>query len=113
MAIPIPESLKYDTNGLIPVVVQDFASGDVLMVAFANAEAGRLPGETPRRGQIRRLAGEARDTPAVIGEKREAGFEFVVRVDAVGQPAGLPGRRRRPRFWGGGGNVFPMFTAAH
>ena len=46
MAIPIPESLKYDTNGLIPVVVQDFASGDVLMVAFANAEAARLTGET-------------------------------------------------------------------
>jgi phosphoribosyl-ATP pyrophosphohydrolase/phosphoribosyl-AMP cyclohydrolase len=46
MAIPIPESLKYDTNGLIPVVVQDFASGDVLMVAFANVEAVSLTAET-------------------------------------------------------------------
>jgi phosphoribosyl-ATP pyrophosphohydrolase/phosphoribosyl-AMP cyclohydrolase len=29
----------YDPAGLIPVVVQDSASGDVLMVAYANAEA--------------------------------------------------------------------------
>lgn len=35
----IPEGLVYDSAGLIPVVVQDRASGDVLMVAYANAEA--------------------------------------------------------------------------
>jgi phosphoribosyl-ATP pyrophosphohydrolase/phosphoribosyl-AMP cyclohydrolase len=46
MSIPMPENLKYDANGLIPTVVQDFASGDILMVAFANAEAVRLTGET-------------------------------------------------------------------
>jgi phosphoribosyl-ATP pyrophosphohydrolase/phosphoribosyl-AMP cyclohydrolase len=46
MSIPIPENLKYDANGLIPTVVQDHASGDILMVAFANAEAVRLTGET-------------------------------------------------------------------
>lgn len=46
MSIPIPDNLKYDTNGLIPTVVQDRASGDILMVAFANAEAVRLTGET-------------------------------------------------------------------
>ncbi len=33
------ESLAYDASGLVPVVVQDRASGDVLMVAWANAEA--------------------------------------------------------------------------
>jgi phosphoribosyl-AMP cyclohydrolase / phosphoribosyl-ATP pyrophosphohydrolase len=46
MSIPIPENLKYDANDLIPTVVQDHASGDILMVAFANAEAVRLTGET-------------------------------------------------------------------
>jgi phosphoribosyl-AMP cyclohydrolase / phosphoribosyl-ATP pyrophosphohydrolase len=46
MSIPIPENLKYDASGLIPTVVQDRASGDILMVAFANAEAVRLTGET-------------------------------------------------------------------
>lgn len=34
-----PASLKYDVNGLIPVVAQDHVSGEVLMVAWMNAEA--------------------------------------------------------------------------
>jgi len=33
------EKLVYDAAGLLPVVVQDRASGDVLMLAWANAEA--------------------------------------------------------------------------
>lgn len=33
------DSLKFDKNGLIPVIVQDFANGEVLMMAFANREA--------------------------------------------------------------------------
>lgn len=32
-----PESLKYDANGLIPVIAQDHDSGDVLMMAWMNA----------------------------------------------------------------------------
>lgn len=32
-------SLKYDDNGLITAVVQDYANGDVLMVAYMNREA--------------------------------------------------------------------------
>jgi len=31
--------LKYDEKGLIPAVVQDDASGDVLMVAYMNSES--------------------------------------------------------------------------
>jgi phosphoribosyl-ATP pyrophosphohydrolase/phosphoribosyl-AMP cyclohydrolase len=31
--------VRYDHNGLVPCVVQDVASGEVLMVAYANAEA--------------------------------------------------------------------------
>jgi phosphoribosyl-ATP pyrophosphohydrolase/phosphoribosyl-AMP cyclohydrolase len=42
----MPESVVFDANGLVPVVVQDRASGDVLMVAYANAEALRLTRET-------------------------------------------------------------------
>jgi phosphoribosyl-AMP cyclohydrolase / phosphoribosyl-ATP pyrophosphohydrolase len=37
--VTIPGELRFDEAGLIPVVVQDRASGDVLMVAYANAEA--------------------------------------------------------------------------
>ena len=34
-----PQSLRFDANGLIPVIAQDHASGQVLMVAWMNAEA--------------------------------------------------------------------------
>jgi phosphoribosyl-AMP cyclohydrolase len=34
--------LKYDMQGLIPAVAQDAESGEVLMVAWMNAEALRL-----------------------------------------------------------------------
>lgn len=34
-----PASLKYDGNGLIPVIAQDHATLDVLMFAWMNAEA--------------------------------------------------------------------------
>ena len=33
------ESLKFYSNGLIPAVVQDFATKEVLMVAWMNAES--------------------------------------------------------------------------
>jgi len=46
MAIQIPAGLVFDPNGLLPVVVQDRASGDVLMVAWANEEALRRTAET-------------------------------------------------------------------
>lgn len=32
-----PDTLKYDPNGLIPVIAQDHASGEVLMMAWMNA----------------------------------------------------------------------------
>lgn len=32
-------SLKYDANGLIPAIAQDHVSGEVLMMAWMNAEA--------------------------------------------------------------------------
>lgn len=33
------DTLKYDANGLVPVVIQDAHSGQVLMVAYMNREA--------------------------------------------------------------------------
>ncbi len=46
MSVAVPSSLKYDAAGLIPVVVQERASGDVLMVAFANEQAMARTAET-------------------------------------------------------------------
>ena len=34
-----PQSLCYDDKGLVPVIAQDHASGEVLMMAWMNAEA--------------------------------------------------------------------------
>ena len=34
-----PATLKYDAQGLIPVIAQDHATGEVLMLAWMNAEA--------------------------------------------------------------------------
>jgi phosphoribosyl-ATP pyrophosphohydrolase/phosphoribosyl-AMP cyclohydrolase len=48
MSLALPEGIVFDANGLVPVVVQDRASGDVLMVAYANAEALARTAETGR-----------------------------------------------------------------
>lgn len=39
MSLLVPEGIAFGPDGLVPVVVQERASGDVLMLAFANAEA--------------------------------------------------------------------------
>ena len=46
MRVAIPDGLAFDAAGLIPVVAQDRASGDVLMVAYADAEALAKTAET-------------------------------------------------------------------
>lgn len=46
MSVALPGELKLDAQGLVPVIAQDRASGDVLMVAWANQEALRLTAET-------------------------------------------------------------------
>jgi phosphoribosyl-AMP cyclohydrolase len=39
--VTTPEQLKFDDRGLVPVVVQDVHTKDVLMLAYADAEAIR------------------------------------------------------------------------
>ena len=46
MTLSVPAGVQFDASGLVPVVVQDRASGDVLMVAWANAEALDLTART-------------------------------------------------------------------
>jgi len=36
------ENIKYDANGLVPAIVQDAATHEVLMLAYMNAESLRL-----------------------------------------------------------------------
>ena len=35
----IPNNIKYDEKGLIPAVIQDWKTGEVLMVAYMNADS--------------------------------------------------------------------------
>lgn len=42
MSETLPEQIRFDADGLIPAVVQDVVTGDVLMLASLNAEALRL-----------------------------------------------------------------------
>ena len=46
MAARLPDGLVFDAKGLLPVIAQDRASGDVLMVAWADAEALAKTAET-------------------------------------------------------------------
>lgn len=43
-----PTTLRYDERGLIPAIAQDHASGEVLMLAWMNAEAVARTIETGR-----------------------------------------------------------------
>ncbi len=36
---PLLENLKFDSNGLIPAIIQDHANGQVLMMAWMNKES--------------------------------------------------------------------------
>ncbi|MGB4811653.1 MAG: phosphoribosyl-AMP cyclohydrolase [Methylophilaceae bacterium] len=42
------EAIKWDANGLVPVIAQDFVSGKVLMFAWMNKEALQLTNETKK-----------------------------------------------------------------
>jgi phosphoribosyl-ATP pyrophosphohydrolase/phosphoribosyl-AMP cyclohydrolase len=46
MSVVMPTDLKTNEAGLVPVIVQERASGDVLMVAWSNAEALAATAET-------------------------------------------------------------------
>ena len=84
--------LNYDNRGLIPAVVQEAASGEVLMVAWMNAEALRLSRQSGQahfwsrsRGQIWRK-GETSGSALHIREIRlDCDADTVLlRVDPAG-----------------------------
>jgi len=52
------DQVKFDDRGLVPVIAQDARSGEVLMLAWANAEALRLTLETGRAHYWSRSRGE-------------------------------------------------------
>ncbi len=85
-------NINYDNRGLIPIVVQEAASGEVLMVAWMNAEALSLSRKSGQahfwsrsRGQIWRK-GETSGNTLRIREIRVDCDEdtLLLRVDPTG-----------------------------
>ena len=54
MELKNPANLRYDADGLIPAIAQDAENGQVLMLAYMNAEAVTRTLETGARA----VAGE-------------------------------------------------------
>lgn len=89
------EQLKYDQNGLICGVFQDFQSGEVLTVAWLNREAVQLMWETKRGTVYRRskqkvmMKGEVSGNVQIVHEilvdcDRDS---LVVKVEQIGGAA--------------------------
>lgn len=92
MSLTVPEGVAFDPGGLVTVVVQDHASGDVLMVAYANAEALARTAETglahfwSRRRQTLWRKGETSGHELRVRELRADcdGDALLMVVDPVG-----------------------------
>lgn len=86
------EELRFDERGLIPAVVQDAESGDVLMVAWMNEEAVRRTLSEGRTWFWSRSRGELwrkGDTSGHVQHVREVRYDcdadtLLVRVEQVG-----------------------------
>ena len=52
------DNIKWDDKGLIPVIAQEFSSGDVLMFAWMNREALQKTGELMRAVYFSRSRGK-------------------------------------------------------
>jgi len=92
--------LTYDSQGLIPAVVQDAASGEVLMVAWMNAEAlhrtrqsGQAHFWSRSRGELWRKGATSGNTLEVKGIQVDCdGDTLLLQVEAAG-PACHTGAR--------------------
>jgi len=92
--------IAYDERGLVPVVVQDWRSGEVLTLAYANAEAVERTRETGElhlwsrsRGELWHKGATSGNTQAVRALRLDCdGDALLVLVDQEG-PACHTGER--------------------
>jgi phosphoribosyl-AMP cyclohydrolase len=92
--------IRYNSNGLAPAVLQDATSGEVLMVAWMNAEALRLTratGEAHFWSRSRQQLWRKGETSGNVMRVRQIlidcdGDTLLLRVDAAG-PACHTGER--------------------
>ena len=86
--------IRFDTDGLVPVIAQDAASGRVLMVAWANREALAETAQTRRavywsrsRGRLWRKGEESGHTQQVSEIRLDCDGDVV--LYAVSQAGGI------------------------
>ncbi|MDR3037119.1 MAG: phosphoribosyl-AMP cyclohydrolase [Coriobacteriales bacterium] len=92
--------LNYNSNGLVPAIVQQYDSGEVLMMAWMNAEALRLTLDTQTTWFWSRSRGELWNKGATSGNTQQVkelyydcdGDCVLVKVDSPG-PACHTGNR--------------------
>jgi phosphoribosyl-ATP pyrophosphohydrolase/phosphoribosyl-AMP cyclohydrolase len=78
---PIDEILQYDSDGLVPCVVQDWSSGEVLTLAYMNEQALRRTRETGELHLWSRSRGEQWHKGATSGNVQ---IVRALRVDCDG-----------------------------
>ena len=94
------QDIRYDDNGLVPVVAQDANTGEVLMLAYASREAVEKTMETGEahyhsrsRGELWRKGGTSGNTQKVIEVRLDCdGDALLYRVEPAG-PACHTGER--------------------
>lgn len=97
---PAPDGIRYDENGLVPVVAQDAGTGEVLTLAYANAEAVEKTKETGEahywsrsRGELWRKGATSGNTQRVVEVRLDCdGDALLYRVEPRG-PACHTGAR--------------------
>ncbi|HWX95269.1 MAG TPA: bifunctional phosphoribosyl-AMP cyclohydrolase/phosphoribosyl-ATP diphosphatase HisIE [Solirubrobacteraceae bacterium] len=78
---PIDGQISYDTQGLVPCVVQDWSTGEVLMLAYMNEEALRRTRDTGQLHLWSRSRGEQWHKGATSGNVQSV---RALRVDCDG-----------------------------
>ena len=95
------DQLRFGENGLIPIVTQDAQSGELLMVAWANAEAveatvaeGRAVYWSRSRAKLWRKGEESGNVQRLVGMRLDCDSDgLCYRVEQLGSIACHTGRR--------------------
>ncbi len=95
------KDIKFDSNGLVPAIVQEADTGEVLMLAYMNAESIRMTlksGYTHFWSRSRQIYWKKGETSGCLQEVRELlydcdGDTLLVRVSQQGSGACHTGER--------------------
>jgi phosphoribosyl-AMP cyclohydrolase len=99
--VSVLDDVKFDDRGLVPAIAQDAANGDILMVAWMNAETLRETLETKRMvywSRSRQERWAKGDTSGDVQHVREAWYDcdgdvLLFKVDQDGTGACHTGER--------------------